>query len=62
MGSKEGVAAQIEADTKIKIIEMNTQQEAHRPKVVEELLNLVYDLKPELHRNFALQLRERYAQ
>lgn len=62
MGSKEGVAAQIEADTKIKIRDMNSQQETHRPMVIEELLNLVYDLKPELHRNYALQLRERYAQ
>lgn len=58
MGSKEGVAAKIDADTRIKIDEMNRQQAQNRPSVVDELLSLVYDLKPELHRNYALQLRE----
>lgn len=58
MGSKEGVAAKIEADTRIKMTEMLQQQEENRPKVIAELLTLVYDLKPELHRNYALQLRE----
>lgn len=58
MGSKEGVAAKIDADTTVQIAEMNRQQEQNRPRIVEELLTLVYDLKPELHRNYALQLRE----
>lgn len=58
MGSKEGVAAKIDADTRIKIDEMNRQQAQNRAKVIDELLSLVYDLKPELHRNYALQLRE----
>lgn len=58
MGSKEGVAAKIDVDTRIKIDEMNRQQAENRAAVIDQLLSLVYDLKPELHRNYALQLRE----
>ena len=58
MGSKEGVAAKIDADTRIKIDEMNKMISFNRTALINELLDLVYDLKPELHRNYALQLRE----
>lgn len=58
MGSKDVVAARIETDTKVHIDEMEKQQKENRPQIVHELLALVYDLKPELHRNYALQLRE----
>lgn len=58
MGSKEGVAAKIDADTRIKIEEMNSMLLENRPALINELLDLVYDLKPELHRNYALQLQE----
>ncbi|CAG4939839.1 unnamed protein product [Colias eurytheme] len=54
MGTREGVAAKIEAETKVKIEEMNkmviTQQEA----VIKDILQLVYDIKPELHQNYRL--------
>lgn len=60
MGSKEGVAAKIDADTEIKIKEMNQMLLVNRPALINELLTLVYDLKPELHRNYALQLEQNY--
>lgn len=60
MGSKEGVAAKIDADTRVKIAEMNRMLTDNRQAVIDELLSLVYDLKPELHKNYALQLQEKY--
>lgn len=56
MGSKESVAAKIDADTRIKIDEMNRSISSNRPVLIQELLDLVYDIKPQLHKNFELQL------
>lgn len=58
MGSKESVAAKIDADTVIKIEEMNRSISANRPKLIQELLDLVYDIKPQMHRNYELQLKQ----
>lgn len=58
MGSKESVAAKIDADTVIKIEEMNRSISANRPILIQELLDLVYDIKPQMHKNYALQLTE----
>lgn len=52
MGSREDVAARIDADTKIKIEEMNKAVSVHKQAVIEKILELVYDIKPELHKNF----------
>ncbi|CAB3378018.1 Hypothetical predicted protein [Cloeon dipterum] len=52
MGSREDVAARIDADTKIKIDEMNRAVKMQKSAVVEHLLSLVYDIKPEVHKNF----------
>lgn len=60
MGSKESVAAKIDADTTIKIDEMNRSISSNRPLLIQELLNLVYDIKPDLHRNYALQMKHNY--
>lgn len=57
MGSKESVAAKIDADTKVRIEEMNRSISTHRPKLIEELLDLVYDIKPQMHKNYELQLQ-----
>lgn len=56
MGSKESVAAKIDADTRVKIDEMNQSISTNRPVLIQELLDLVYDIKPELHKNMKLQL------
>ncbi|XP_063237393.1 V-type proton ATPase subunit G [Bacillus rossius redtenbacheri] len=52
MGTTEDVAARIEADTKVKIDEMNKQVSHHKEQVIEKVLELVYDIKPELHKNY----------
>uniref|UniRef100_A0A1L8E0R3 V-type proton ATPase subunit G n=1 Tax=Nyssomyia neivai TaxID=330878 RepID=A0A1L8E0R3_9DIPT len=55
MGSREGVAAKIDCDTKVKIEEMNRMLVSNKEQVVQELLDLVYDIKPEVHRNYQLK-------
>ena len=52
MGSREDVAARIDADTKIKIEEMNKAVIVNKQAVINQILELVYDIKPELHKNF----------
>lgn len=54
MGSREDVSARIEAETKQKISEMNTAVQKHKEQVIEKILELVYDIKPELHKNFRI--------
>ncbi|CAH1640528.1 unnamed protein product [Spodoptera littoralis] len=54
MGTREGVAAKIEAETKIKIEEMNKMVKAQQEAVIKDILNLVYDIKPELHTNYRI--------
>lgn len=55
MGSKEGVAAKIDEDTRLKIEEMRRTLSTNRPKLIDEMLNLVYDIQPQLHRNYNIQ-------
>lgn len=57
MGSREGVAAKIEADTQLKIQEMNRSIQGNREILIKEILQLVYDIKPELHKNFQVKGR-----
>ncbi|CAH1997691.1 unnamed protein product [Acanthoscelides obtectus] len=54
MGSREDVAAKIEADTKRRIEEMNKAIQAQKEPVIQEILNLVYDIKPEIHKNYRI--------
>lgn len=56
MGSKESVVAKIDADTRLKIEEMNEMMKVNRQALITELLAMVYDIKPQMHRNYALQL------
>lgn len=58
MGSKETVAAKIDADTRVKIEEMNKSITTNRPVLIQELLDLVYDIKPQIHQNLQLQLSD----
>lgn len=54
MGSKEDVAARIDADTKVKIEEMNSQVVSHKTTVMLSVLELVDNIKPELHKNYQI--------
>lgn len=58
MGSREGVAAKIETDTQVRIEEMNRAVTGHKDGIIYDLLDLVYDIKPEVHKNFLLRMRE----
>lgn len=57
MGSREGVAAKIDADTVLKIDEMNRAIQSHKSLVIQDVLGLVYDIKPEVHKNYLLKMR-----
>lgn len=52
MGSREGVAAKIEADSQLKIQEMNRSIQGNREGLIKDILQLVYDIKPALHKNY----------
>ncbi|XP_023232708.1 V-type proton ATPase subunit G-like [Centruroides vittatus] len=54
MGSREDIATKIEADTRIRIEMMNKAMNVNKDKVIEHLLTLVCDIKPDVHRNLKL--------
>ncbi|XP_058798518.1 V-type proton ATPase subunit G [Phymastichus coffea] len=56
MGSKEDVAARIDADTRVKIEEMNSQLSQNKDPVMHKILELVYNIKPELHKNYRIEV------
>jgi len=52
MGSREDVQKKIEADTQRQILEVNQQVAKNKDSVIQGLLNLVYEIEPEMHKNF----------
>ena len=52
VGSKEDIAAKIEADTKVKIEAMNRSVASNKSDVITNLIGLVCDIKPEVHKNY----------
>jgi len=58
MGSREGVAAKIDADTVQKIEKMNLDIHAHKDPIIKDVLGLIYDIKPEVHKNFLLRMKQ----
>ena len=52
MGSRGDVAKRIDADTKSKIDTMNASVNANKQKVIEGLIQLSCDIKPQVHKNF----------
>ncbi|CAG0890531.1 unnamed protein product, partial [Darwinula stevensoni] len=56
MGSRTDIAAKIEADTKSKISSINASVSQNKEEVIQYILSLVYDIKPEMHRNAREQL------
>lgn len=57
MGSREGVAAKIDADTVQKIEKMNTDIQSNKVPIILDVLRLVYDIKPEVHKNWLLKMK-----
>ncbi|XP_070509023.1 V-type proton ATPase subunit G-like [Chironomus tepperi] len=52
IGSKDQVAAKIDADTRVKIDEMHRALQTHKEKVISEVLEHIYAIKTELHKNY----------
>ena len=52
MGSREGVAAKIDADTRIKLDDMERAIVSRKEPVIQEVLQFVYNIKPEMHKNY----------
>ncbi|XP_055679362.1 V-type proton ATPase subunit G-like [Lutzomyia longipalpis] len=52
VGSREGVANKIDADTRLKIDDMNRTVTNHKERVIQEILTHIYNIEPELHKNF----------
>jgi V-type H+-transporting ATPase subunit G len=52
MGSREDVAARIDQDTIAKIEGMKKQVANNKEQVMNRLLEIVCEIKPELHRNY----------
>ncbi|XP_055911647.1 V-type proton ATPase subunit G [Eupeodes corollae] len=52
MGSREGVAAKIDGDTRIKLDEMNRAIQSRKEPVINEILQFVYSIEPEMHKNY----------
>lgn len=57
MGSREGVAAKIDVDTTQKIEQMNRDIQQHKDPIIREVLGLVYEIKPEVHKNWVLKMK-----
>eukprot|EP00088_Acartia_fossae_P011381 TRINITY_DN1574_c0_g1_i6.p1 TRINITY_DN1574_c0_g1~~TRINITY_DN1574_c0_g1_i6.p1 ORF type:complete len:119 (-),score=55.26 TRINITY_DN1574_c0_g1_i6:1113-1469(-) len=54
-GSKDDIAAKIEADTKVKIEAMNRSVVAHKEQTIQCLINMVCDIQPQVHQNYRKQ-------
>ena len=50
VGSKDDIAAKIEADTKVKIEAMNRSVASNKDVVIQSLLSLCCDIKPEVNK------------
>lgn len=57
MGSREGVAAKIDADTLLKIEDMNRAIVVNKKPVIQDIMGLVFEVKPEVHKNFLLKMK-----
>ncbi|XP_075040173.1 V-type proton ATPase subunit G 3 [Mixophyes fleayi] len=56
MGSQGNLAVKIEDQTGEKIQTYNSNYQKYKEKVLQELLNMAYDVKPDLHANFKYTL------
>ena len=54
MGSKDDFVLQDEQDTKAKLVEIEKSVESNKDEVIQRIIALVYEIKPELHQNVRL--------
>lgn len=51
MGSKDDFQAKIEEQTNVRLDQVSESVKKNKEEVIQRLLTLVYDIKPELHQN-----------
>ncbi|XP_050690453.1 V-type proton ATPase subunit G-like [Eriocheir sinensis] len=51
LGSQDDIALKIKSDTHVKISAMNKQVAYNKDRVIERIIQMVKDIKPELHIN-----------
>ncbi|XP_075688351.1 V-type proton ATPase subunit G 3 [Rhinoderma darwinii] len=56
MGSQGNLASKIDEQTGQKMQSYNSNFHNYKEKVLQELLNLIYDVNPELHVNYKYQI------
>lgn len=52
MGSREGVASKIDSDTQVKLQEMLRALASTKEPVMKAVLDFVYDINPDVHKNY----------
>ncbi|XP_065081664.1 V-type proton ATPase subunit G-like [Ochlerotatus camptorhynchus] len=52
IGSREGVSKKIDADTRVRIDEMNRALTTQKEFVIKDVMQYVYAIKLELHKNY----------
>lgn len=55
VGSRDDIVAKIESDTKARIEGMSRSVQTNKEQVIQRLLSLVYNIKPELHQNMRIE-------
>ncbi|XP_044736346.1 V-type proton ATPase subunit G [Chrysoperla carnea] len=58
MGSREDVAQRINLEARGRIDEINKKVDANKEKIINDILTIVNDIKPELHQNYRVQRGE----
>ena len=51
MGSKDDFQAKIEEQTNVRLDQISESVKKNKEEVIQRLLTLIYDIKPELHQN-----------
>jgi len=51
-GSKDDFAAQMKTDTEKRLQKINAEVATNKEQVIDRLLDLIYDIKPEVHQNY----------
>ena len=54
-GSKDDFAQRVKQDTQKELKIIETEVEKHKKEVIDRLMEMVYDIKPELHQNARLK-------
>ena len=51
-GSKDDFAQKMQEETQKNLVQINNEVERNKEQVIQRLLELIYDIKPEIHQNY----------